>query len=219
MLNESILDRDPNAHRVEDWWRLQDRVIGTTAPHLPPHLTADSVLVEQFRAQLGDETLPIVALHCGARIAVRRWPESYYREVIASLRRKFNFRLVLIPDPDGYGSNLQDLADFTFSRLSLPELLALLRCSTQLICNDSGPTHLAAALGIPVIVLYGPTKPEWFRPFGDDHLVVIRDICPLRPCADYCQFAENYCLTKLEPALVYPEIEAQLVAQKRIPLR
>jgi heptosyltransferase-2 len=218
-LNETISDRNPNAHRVEDWWRLQDRVLGTSAPHLPPRLTADSAIVERLQAEWEDSSLPMIALHCGARIAVRRWPEAYYRQLIVSLRQKFNFRLVLIPDPDGYGSGLADLADHTFAKLSLSELLALLSCATELICNDSGPAHLAAALGIPVTVLFGPTKPELFRPFGKDHLVVIRDICPLRPCMDYCKFPENYCLTKLEPGSAYPEIENHLITQQRIPLR
>jgi len=219
LLNKPILNRNPNAHRVEDWWRLQDRILESAEAHLPPRLTPDLAIVERFRSQFGASTLPIIALHCGARIAVRRWPEDYYRQVIVSLRQKFNFRLVLIPDPDGYGNGLQGLADYTCSKLSLPELLALLSCATELICNDSGPAHLAAALEIPVTVLFGPTKPEWFRPFGSRHLVVIRDICPFRPCMDYCKFPENYCLTKLQPNSVYPEIEQHLIAQKRLLLR
>jgi len=216
-LNEPIPVREPNAHRVEDWWKLQDLVIGSPAPHRPPRLNADSALVEQFRAQLGKDPRPIVALHCGARIAVRRWPEDYYRQLIVSLRQKFDFQLVLIPDPDGYGSALHDLAGHTFPRLSMPELLALMSCATQVICNDSGPCHIAAALGIPVIAFFGPQRPELFRPFGDDHLVIIRDICPLRPCSDYCRFPENYCLTKLTPDAACPEIESYWLTQKRIP--
>jgi ADP-heptose:LPS heptosyltransferase len=76
---------------------------------------------------------------------------------------------------------------------------------------------MAAALDIPVIVLFGPTKPECFRPFGEQHLVVIRDICPLRPCFDYCQFPEPYCMTKLTPDSITSEIENQLVALQKIP--
>jgi len=218
-LNEPMPAHDPNAHRVEDWWKLQDRVIGSPTPHRPPRLVADSALLANFRTQLGKDPRPIVALHCGARIAVRRWPEGYYRQLIVSLRRKFDFQLVLIPDPDGYGSSLSDLADHTFSQLSLPDLLALLSCATQVICNDSGPCHLAAALGVPVIAFFGPQRPELFRPFGDHHLVVIRDICPHRPCSDYCRFPENYCLTKLVPDEVCPEVESYLLAQNRLPLK
>jgi len=219
LLNEPIFARDPNAHRVADWWKLQDRLTGSSKAHFPPQLVADPDLLKQFRSRLGNDPRPVIALHCGARIPVRRWPEDYYRQLLTSLRRKFDFQLVLIPDLDGYGGSLQDLADHTFSRLSLPELLALLRCATQVLCNDSGPCHLAAALGIPVIVFFGPTDPALFRPFGEHHLVVIRDICPFRPCADYCRFPEPYCLTKLTPAITYPEVENQLISLQRIPLK
>jgi len=219
LLNEPIVAREPDAHRVEDWWKLQDRLTGSSGRHFPPHLTPDAALVKQFHLRLGSDPRPVIALHCGARIAVRRWPEAYYRQLLLSLRQKFDFQLVLIPDPDGYGGGLADLADQTFSRLSLPELLALLSCATQVLCNDSGPCHLAAALGIPVIVFFGPQRPELFRPFGEHHLVVIRDICPYRPCSDYCRFPEPYCLTKLTPDITYPEVENQLISLQKIPLK
>lgn len=218
-LTEPIHDRDPRAHRVEDWWRLQDRLLGASTPHLPPRLSADPELVREFRARFADKPTPVIALHCGARIAVRRWPEAYYRQLIAALREKFDFQLVLIPDPDGYGSGLQDQADHVFPKLSLAELLALLGCATHLICNDSGPCHLAAALGVPITVFFGPTNIDLYRPFGEDHLVVIRDICPFRPCADYCRFPEAYCLTKLTPDMTYPEVEAHLLSLRKIPVR
>jgi heptosyltransferase-2 len=218
-LNDPILEYDPNAHVVENWWRLQDRILGAAMPHHAPRLAADPFLVEQMSVRLGRPAKPIVAFHCGARIAVRRWPEGYFRQLIVSLRQKFDFHLVLIPDPDGYGSSLADLADHTFSQLSMVELVALMSCCRQLICNDSGPGHIAAALGTPVIAIFGPTHPDRFRPFGNDHLVVIRDFCALRPCLDYCQFQENYCLTKLKPALVYPEIEDFCASLGRIPLK
>ncbi len=219
LLNEPIFVRDPNSHRVEDWWTLQDRLIGSATPHFPPRLVADAALVEQFRVRFRQDPRPILALHCGARIAVRRWPESYYRQLIGSLQKKFDFQLILIPDPDGYGGSLRDLAEHMFAQLTLPELLAVLNCAAQVVCNDSGPCHVAAALGIPVIVFFGPTRPESFRPFGEHHLVVIRDICPLRPCYDYCQFSEPYCLTKLTPDLVYKEVENQLVSVGRFPVQ
>jgi ADP-heptose:LPS heptosyltransferase len=219
LLNEPIPARDPQAHRVEDWWKLQDRVTGLQEPHFPPRLVAQPDLVQQFRACFAHDPRPVIALHCGARIPVRRWPEAYYRQLILSLRGKFDFQLVLIPDPDGYGTSLQDLAEQIFPSLTLPELLALLSCANQLICNDSGPCHLADALGIPVIVFFGPTDPHLFRPFGKQHLVVIRDICPLRPCADYCKFPEPYCLTKLTPDTTWPAVENHLVSQQKIPLK
>jgi heptosyltransferase-2 len=144
---------------------------------------------------------------------VRRWPEPFFREIVERIRKEFDVAIALVPDPDGYGTGLAGLADLTFATLDLPGLLTLLRRSSVLLCNDSGPGHLAAALGCPVIALFGPTDPDWFRPWGNEHHVVIRDICPWRPCFDYCKFAEPICMTRLKPEVVWPEIRAHLSRQ------
>jgi heptosyltransferase-2 len=212
-LTEPLPVNNPDAHRVEDWWELQRRLTGSRQPCLPPKLVADDTLAKEFCSRLGTDRRPVILLHTGARIAVRRWPEASFRDLILRLRHEFDFQLVLIPDPDGYGAGLAGLADHTLDRLTLPELLAVLSCATQVICNDSGPSHLADALGIPVIAFFGPARPEWFRPFRPHNLVVIRDLCPLHPCADYCRFPEHYCLTKLTPDLVWSEVRAYLRAR------
>jgi heptosyltransferase-2 len=61
-------------------------------------------------------------------------------------------------------------------------------------------------------VVFGPTDPDWFRPWGENHHLAIRDICPWRPCFDYCKFSEPYCMTKLFPDKVWPEIREHLEA-------
>ena len=199
------LPSDPRAHRVDDWWALLDRLTGGTAPRLPPRLAAEPERKARFAALLRRPGEPLLAVHCGARIAVRRWPEASFRALLAALRGESRFRLALFPDPDGYGAGLADLADETLARIGLPDLVAALACADALVCNDSGPAHIAAALGVPVLALFGPTAPEWFRPFGEAHHVVIRDICAYRPCLDACRFPEPYCLTRLTPEEAWPE--------------
>lgn len=66
----------------------------------------------------------------------------------------------------------ESLANFTnlTAKTSLPELMALLSQARLVIGNDSGPLHLAAALGAPTLALFGPTNPDQYRPYpGDDH--------------------------------------------------
>jgi heptosyltransferase-2 len=91
-------------------------------------------------------------------------------------------------------------------QLTVGELVHVMGRMDLLLCNDSGPGHLAASCGRPAIVMFGPTDPDWFRPFGDIHRVIIRDICEWRPCFDYCKFPEPYCMTKLLPDDAWPEI-------------
>lgn len=193
-------------HRVQDWRQLAQALGIEGAAVSSPSLRSDrqpnnSVHVAQRKAR------PAICLHTGARIPVRRWPESFFAELIKGLRMKLTFDLTIIPDPDGYGLSLQVLADVFLPRLEIDQLVHVLGSSDLVICNDSAPSHIAAAQDVPVIALFGPTNPAWYRPWGSKHHVVIRDICPYRPCFDYCRFAQPYCLTKLRPAEVWLEIE------------
>jgi heptosyltransferase-2 len=199
-------------HKVEDW-----RDIGR-ALELPGMDTADPRLDHaKYRTGTVDEMLagitkPIICLHPGARIAVRRWPESYFADVIEKLRHQFDFHLVLVPDPDGYGGGLAHRAGTILPPLSTADLVDVLGRVDLLLCNDSGPGHIAASCGRPVIPIFGPTDPDWFKPWGPHHHIVIRDICPWRPCFDYCKFSEPYCMTKLLPERAADEIIAHIRA-------
>jgi heptosyltransferase-2 len=198
-------------HKVEDWryigLALDLPGVEDSAPHLD-HERYRSTEVDQIFAGLSGK--PIVCLHPGARIGVRRWPEAHFVRLVEKLRAQFNFELVLIPGPEGCGSALTARADLVLRPLSVPELVDVLGRVDVLLCNDSGPGHIAAACGRPVIPIFGPTNPDWFRPWGDQHHVVIRDICPWRPCFDYCKFAEPHCMTRLAPDRVWPEIREHL---------
>ena len=126
------------------------------------------------------------------------------------MRVSYDFHLILIPDPDGYGTSLTPLADTVVTGLTIPEMVDLLGRAHLLLCNDSGPAHLAAACGRPVIPVFGPTDPDWYHPWGNKAHVIIRDICPWRPCFDYCKFSEPHCLTKLSAEIAWPEITAHI---------
>lgn len=200
------LSRAPGSqHKVEDWRMLGEKLGLAGAAQAEPALTATR---PESRS-----ALPRVCLHVGARIAVRRWPVASFADLIRRLRERFQFHLTLVPDPDGYGAELAPLADDFQPKLDLHQLVTLLAASDVLIANDSAPGHLAAAVGTPVLALFGPTDPVRYRPWGDIHRVVIRDLCPHRPCFDYCKFPEPYCLTRLTPDEVWPEVEAFVAAQ------
>ncbi len=64
---------------------------------------------------------------------------------------------------------------------SLRELAALYKTASVLLTTDSGPMHLAAAVGTPVVALFGPTSPERTGPYGDGHVVIRRGL-PCSPC-------------------------------------
>jgi ADP-heptose:LPS heptosyltransferase len=206
-------------HRVEDWWEVQRSLSSTATTLYPPRLAGDPETIARYRALFERDSRPVLLLHCGARNAIRRWPEDYFRKIVSELRAEFDFQLALCPDTDGYGEGLHDLAEHTFSHLSLRELEALVSCAALLMGNDSGPGHLADALEVPAIVIFGPGNSDKMRPFRKQNLIVMRDICPYHPCSDYCRFPEPYCLTQLTPAIVGPEIRNYLREIGCFPLR
>jgi ADP-heptose:LPS heptosyltransferase len=210
-LNEPVVVLPATEHRVEDWWSMQQRLSPTATKRFPPHLAPAPSEQERFRALFAIDGRPVLALHCGARNLVRRWPESYFRELLGQLRREFDFQLALFPDSDGYGDGLRELAEHTFTGLNLGGLKAVLSCASVFLGNDSGPGHVADALGVRAVTIFGPGNVYKMRPFDPRNLVVIRDICPYHPCSDYCRFPEPYCLTQLSPATVGGEIRSYLL--------
>jgi ADP-heptose:LPS heptosyltransferase len=217
-LTESLTLPTDVRHAAEDWADITKLVIADQSrdEDISPRLEHGNRVVERIREQLPQNNRPIVCLHAGARIPVRRWPEKYFSDLIARLRAQYDFSLILVPDPDGYGRGLSSIADRTLENLSVEQLVALISASDLLIANDSAPAHIAAACDCPVIAIFGPTEPRRFRPWGEKSRVVIRDICPYRPCFDYCHFSEPFCLTKLQPEVVWPEIQNQIDAWIKI---
>lgn len=219
-LTHPLLRSRRKQHKVEDW-----RDLGRALGFAEMNDAAPRLEHGRYRSERTDQLLrgiarPLVCLHPGARIGVRRWPEKNFAYIVERMRREFDFHLALIPDLDGYGVGLAPLADSVLPALSVGELVDVLGRAALLLGNDSGPGHIAASCGRPAIVVFGPTDPDWFRPWGEMHHLVIRDICPWRPCFDYCKFSEPYCMTKLLPEQAWPEIRQhlhQLIGEGSLP--
>ena len=140
---------------------------------------------EEARGRLLLEPLPDrgavapIALHPYATHPDKAWKESYWRELMDLLDARGLSWIVI-----GKGTPLDGIPsvrDFT-NRTSLRETCALLRASSVLITGDSGPMHLAGAVGTPVLALFGPTTEEWgFFPAGPrDRVLEVPLEC--RPC-------------------------------------
>ena len=233
LLTRKLKVYSPKASRVDLWHQIvaamaeifaRDEGTPTLHPALlrepsGPCLNGEAYVQREasrqvFRlADTAEGRRPVVGLHCGAKVAVRRWDERSFEQTIRHLREEARFHLALFPDSDDYGRGLLSLADSCHEGLTLPELVADLAACDLLICNDSGPGHIAAALGRPVLAIFGPGQPDWFRPYGARNHVVVRDICPFRPCFDSCHFSEPICLRQLTPEETWPEIRDWFLQQ------
>ena len=150
----------------------------------------DREWVDQRLATVGiDRDARVIAIHPGAGAPVKQWPIAAWAEVAEHLTTDRQIRIVLT---GGYSE--RELTAGINARLTHPALdlarqttlgqLAALYARAELVLgSDSGPLHLAVAVGAPTIHLYGPIPPAKFGPWGDPaRNIVLQTNWPCAPC-------------------------------------
>lgn len=184
-------------HRSSVWLQLLRHLgkkIESEIPQLRLSETEKMFAAAFLRENQIEEKQLVVGVHAGARIATRRWDMSNFVAVSALIESEFKAKILWFTDPAN--TDESDRIPSSWIRVALPfgKFIAVLNRCNLLTCNDSGPMHLAAALGVPVVAVFGPTQPIWFGPLGPANRVVIRPEFWCRPCFDYCIFEEPYCI-------------------------
>jgi ADP-heptose:LPS heptosyltransferase len=166
--------------------------IASGARAVPPRILLDSQSLNQGLAWLyergwrnGDSP---IALHPGAGSPTKRWPLD--RFVLLAQRLVFEGRKKLLiiegPAESGLATMIMKALPageaITAESLTLDILAAVIAHAETFVGNDSGIAHLAAALGIPSIVIFGPTLPHLWAPLGP-HITVLRDSRGCEACA------------------------------------
>jgi len=154
---------------------------------------------------------PLVVINAGARWVTKRWPTAAFAEVSDQLQKE-GARVAVIGSAGEYHpagtmmGHMKTPAVDLVGKTTIKELIALLRRARLLITNDSGPMHLAAALGTPVVALFGPTDPSRTGPYGPGHRV-LRSGVPCSPCLSRRCRNPNFleCLTSIDPAEVFQQ--------------
>lgn len=150
----------------------------------------------------------VVALLPGARHPAKRWPLTRWVELADRLREK-GIRPVVIPPPEGLSGPLPPAWSDLESGRPLDDPLSLagaLAAVDGVVANDSGPMHLAAAVGTPTVGLFGPTSPELgFSPVGA-HTRTLHLGLFCSPCSRHgsrpCWRSRRSCLEDLPPQAV-----------------
>ena len=187
------------------WLRLLEHLgkpILTRQPHLRLKPEEDE-WAEKYLAGLGVKAEEfLIAIHPGARSAVRQWGEENFLAVAERLLTNFPIRILWFQDPGQPSSAPKSSRSIAVS-LPLRQFMAILNRCNLLICNDSGPMHIATAFDVPVVAIFGPGEPAWWAPLGEGHRVVIRPEFWCRPCFDYCIFDQPHCLRLVTVESVY----------------
>jgi len=192
-------------------------------PYPHPQLRIETHSRDQALARFGlSLDRPVLALCPGAEFGEsKRWPAAHFAEVAErKIREGWQVWLFgskndhpvgqdivqrLIP---GLREEVVNLAGET----SLAEAIDLLSCADAVVSNDSGLMHVSAALGRPLVAVYGSTSPAFTPPLSD-RVETVRLGLECSPCFDRtCRFGHNNCMRELLPEQVVEALE-RLVPQ------
>ena len=161
-----------------------------------------------------------IAIQPGARWPNKRWPAQNFAELVHLLAGSFpDMRFTILGNDDDKPlgeviSRAEPARCLNLcGRISLPEMVEWLRLSELMITNDTGPMHVAAALGTPLIALFGPTEPRRTGPYGQLENVLQINL-PCSPCMkSYCAYEKpNECLKAISSAVVFERVQRKLLS-------
>lgn len=165
---------------------------------------------------------PLVAICPGSTNSrAKRWPAERFAAVAEMLMERIGAEVVLV----GAAEELEISEEVARAcaarpvvltgRTDLAQTAAVLQASNLLVTNDTGPAHVAAAVGCAVVVIFGPTNPVTTRPFSDSAEVVRRPPdcapCMLRDCP-----IDHRCMTAITPEDVFERAARALDIRQRV---
>jgi heptosyltransferase-2 len=191
----------PGAHQLHEYLNLAGALGANTTP-VAPHLQVARSELEAVAAGLGlkPDVEPIFALSPGAEYGpAKRWPEERFISAAVEIQRLTRCRWIIVGGlkdvtiarkiETEIQSALEKVANAASpvnfaGKTTLRELCVLLKHCRVLLTNDSGPMHVAAAVGTPVVVPFGSTSPELTGPGlpGDTRHQLLTANAPCSPC-------------------------------------
>ena len=162
----------------------------------------------QAAAKLVPEGQRFAILLPGANWETKRWPPDKFAALVGPLKELGLTTYVAGASADSkLAAQIPGAIDLC-GKTNLRQLVALMERAAIVIGNDTGPVHIAAALGRPMVAIYGPTKTEFTGPYGHfDSVVRLQIECS--PCfSRYC--SHQSCLRNLDSGPVLAEIQRQL---------
>lgn len=201
-----------SCHQVHYYLNL---ISGLSLQAFPPELFLPLTHVEKKwgekeLASLGyNPGKPLVILNPGAYYGpAKRWPAAKFAELASILQEKKNAEILIIGSPSeaalakSIASSLAKKPINMAGKTTLRQLAVLISFARLFVTNDSGPMHIANALRIPVIAIFGPTDPRVTGPLHQPSNVIKRTVS-CWPCSyRECPF-DHRCMMKIEPMDIF----------------
>lgn len=175
-----VEDTSPSKHAVDRYLDvIKPLGIGEVSriPKLRTRVEDDKEIQKRLAKQGADSGAPLIGLFPGAGHPSRRWPVENFVLLADMLHRNEDVRIILFGGPEEreliaeLRKNLPRNS-IVFDRLSIPQLASALARLSVFVSNDTGPMHIAAAVGTRTVVLLDHRAPRSYVPFGDSHRIV-----------------------------------------------
>ncbi|MBI5183569.1 MAG: glycosyltransferase family 9 protein [Nitrospinae bacterium] len=153
---------------------------------------ADEWYIDDLFKEKGiDLSNGLIVINTGVGFKTKGWPAKNYAELSRRIMDELNKKVILIWGPGEEGL-VREISDMMHHKPIIPPLTtikqatALIRRCEMFIGGDTGPLHIASALKIPTVAIFGPTDPIRNGPYGDNHTVIHKDLvcsgCYKRRC-------------------------------------
>ncbi len=170
-------------------------------PYMPIKPESENWVESFLKSESIRSTDPLLAIHPGASCPSKIWPQERFAQVADALIEKYGFKVLLVAGPkdikiaDTVSEKMRHQAVNAAGKTSVSQLASLLKRCRVFISNDSGPVHIASAVGTPVISIFGRNQkglsPERWGPVGQKDRLLHKDVGCVRCYAHNCvrQFA------------------------------
>lgn len=231
-----LIPFDNGRHIVHNYFALLDPLGVAPPPAIVlPRLhdtAADEERVRSFIDEVNVDRRELVGVHLSGTIPAKRWPPERWAETIASLISAK--RRVIAVGGNGEGPAIEVVRSClkrdanalvnAAGCFTLPQLFALMRHFRFFLANDGGPMHVAAAMGVPTLGLFGPETPVRYAPFSENGLFLYKgDELACSPCSkpymgSWPTCRRPLCLERIDSVDVLRALETLLSLNEKAPM-
>jgi len=221
----SLVDRDPRRHEIERNLSMLEsfdirREDCLPTPHLPNSENSREKVRQLLEAAGVDRHKTLVGINPGSVWPTKRWAPDYFAQLIVRLQQELACEVILFGGPEDTQviTAIQELCIEPIPSLagktSLRDLPAALSACELFVTNDSGPMHIAAALGIPVVAIFcATTRDLGFYPYTNKAIIVEKELS-CRPCGSHggrrCPLGTEDCIRLVSPEHVFQAVKRLL---------
>lgn len=206
LLTHPLYRSAPDQSHLRCWDQLAeaaDMTCDYSVPWFQPSPASDPIA--GFRREAESRGRQLLAVHAEARLPSKQWPLERWKELLALPQMSGRFAVMEILPPGATSLGLS--GSLSVQTPDVAALASALATADAVVCHDSLPAHLAAAMGKPVVAIFGSGEPDWFAPWQNRRRVAQRRVCPLHPCVDRCGMDSFICLERVPVADVLHQLE------------